>query len=193
MRRIERDNQGIMKAGQDLVVAGFAGLAGTKVIAEARFAQMETWFSGDYLETIINADDILTEENLVFWQKLGATEWEPSGEGGIFKTLWDLSGAYELGIAFMLRCIPLRQETIELCERLELNPYRLYARGCHLLVADNGGQLVRNLARQNIPASVIGTVSSSIAREILSTDGRGFLDRPQMDELKKVVPDYIFI
>ena len=34
MRRIERENTGNLRAGQDLVVAGNPGLAGAAVIAE---------------------------------------------------------------------------------------------------------------------------------------------------------------
>lgn len=35
MRKIERENTGLLQAGQDLVVAGYAGLAGTVKLAEA--------------------------------------------------------------------------------------------------------------------------------------------------------------
>ena len=36
MRKIERENTGLLQAGQDLVVAGYAGLAGTVKLAEAK-------------------------------------------------------------------------------------------------------------------------------------------------------------
>ena len=36
MRKIERENTGLLHAGQDLVVAGYAGLAGTVKLAEAK-------------------------------------------------------------------------------------------------------------------------------------------------------------
>ncbi len=48
-------------------------------------------------------------------------------EGGILTAIWNLTGAYETGVEFYLRQIPMRQETVEVCERLELNPYRLYS------------------------------------------------------------------
>ena len=45
MRRIERENTGLLHAGQDLVVAGYAGLAGTVKLAEAEKEKLSRWFS----------------------------------------------------------------------------------------------------------------------------------------------------
>ena len=189
MRKIERENTGLLQAGQDLVVAGYAGLAGTVKLAEAAKEELSRWFSDEYMEEIADAaplDPVSPE----FWHSCGAAEWEPAGEGGILTAIWNLTGAYETGVEFYLRQIPMRQETVEVCERLELNPYRLYSQGCVLLTADNGGQLVRALAAKNIPAQVIGRVNKGIAREMIVQEGRGFLERPQPDEITKVIPGF---
>ncbi len=193
MHKVERENTGTMRPGQDLVVAGFAGLAGTVLLTRMQRKRLESWFSDEYLELILSHEKVAWSGNLEYWKTFGATECEPAGEGGILTALWNLSGAYETGIEFSLRQIPVKQETIEVCERLELNPYRLYSKGCCLLVADNGGQMVKALAGEGIFAQVIGKVNRGIAREILSAEGHGYLDRPQLDEMKKVVPDYVFI
>ena len=189
MRKIERENTGLLQAGQDLVVAGYAGLAGTVKLAEAAKEELSRWFSDEYMEEIADAAP-LCPESPEFWRFCGAAEWEPAGEGGILTAIWNLTGAYETGVEFYLRQIPMRQETVEVCERLELNPYRLYSRGCVLLTADNGGQLVRILAEKHIPAQVIGRVNKGIAREMIVQEGRGFLERPQPDEITKVIPDF---
>ncbi len=52
MRRIERENTGLLHAGQDLVVAGYAGLAGTVKLAEAEKEKLSRWFSNEYMEEI---------------------------------------------------------------------------------------------------------------------------------------------
>ena len=188
MRKIERENTGLMRAGQDLAVAGYAGLAGTLALAEARSQELSLFFSGEYMEKIAGCRTLILEKrDAAFWRGLGASEWEPAGEGGILTAIWNLSGAYETGVEFSLRQIPLRQETVEVCERLELNPYRLYSEGCYLLAADNGGQLVEKLAGEGIFAQVIGRVKDGIAREMIVQDGRGFLERPQPDEMWKVL------
>ncbi len=190
MRRIERENTGFMKPGHDLVVAGYAGLAGTRIIAERRYDQLRTWFSEDYLWQILSGKRGQEVSGACDWKSWGATEWEPAGEGGIFTAIWNLSGAYGTGVEFVLRQIPVRQETIEVCERFELNPYRLYSAGCYLLASENGGQMVRVLEGQGVPAVVIGKVNQGIARQILGSDSLGYLERPQPDELKKVIPDF---
>lgn len=189
MRKIERENTGLLQAGQDLVVAGYAGLAGTVKLAEAAKEGLSRWFSDEYMEEIADAAP-LCPVSPEFWRSCGAAEWEPAGEGGILTAIWNLTGAYETGVEFYLRQIPMRQETVEICERLELNPYRLYSWGCVLLTADNGGQLVRILAEKHIPAQVIGRVNKGIAREMIVQEGRGFLERPQPDEITKVIPDF---
>ena len=209
MRRIERENTGLLHPGQDLVVAGYAGLAGTLKLVETKKEELSHWFSGEYMDEIAECSQYLvpvtaesaqetaglaevaaqlagtsavqkqdlepeTAYDGTFWKSLGATEWEPAGEGGILTAIWNLTGAYETGVEFYLRQIPIRQETVEVCERLELNPYRLYSQGCILLTAENGGQLVRALAEKNIPAQVIGRVIHK--RDACE---RGFVQRDQ--------------
>ena len=190
MRKIERENTGLLHAGQDLVVAGYAGLAGTVKLAEAKEEELSRWFSNEYMEEIAGCSRYLLREEKGFWSDCGAAEWEPAGKGGILTAIWNLTGAYETGVEFYLRQIPIRQETVEVCEQLELNPYRLYSQGCVLLTADNGGQLVCALAAKNIPAQVIGRVNKGIAREMIVQEGRGFLERPQPDEITKVIPGF---
>lgn len=196
MRRIERENTGRLKPGQDLVVAGYAGLAGTIELVKAESEWLRQWFSVEYLDHILSLERFLICRDSRFWtrlmtEELGLTEWEPSGMGGILTSVWNLSGAYETGVEFSLRKIPIRQETIEICERLDCNPYRLFSRGCCLLAAVSGSQLVDVLAAEEIPAAVIGRVKSGIVREIVGGEGRGFLERPQPDELLKRIPGFL--
>ncbi len=120
------------------------------------------------------------------WEALGATEWEEAGEGGIYTALWNLSGAYGTGFSVDLRKVPVKQGTIEVCERFGLNPYRLLSDGCVVLVSDNGGGLVRCLEAEGTAAAVVGEVRAGIAREITYGDVRGFMERPREDELRRL-------
>ncbi len=202
MRKIERENSGCMKPGQDLVVAGYAGFAGTAEIVRQRYTELTAWFSEGYLNRILVRDRNMCDSEWKDrdWKKYGATEVEPAGEGGIFAALWNLSGAYMTGIEFELRRIPVRQETIEICERYDLNPYRLDCgseqcaeragcriEGCVLLVADNGGHLVRALKEDGIHAAVIGVVTDGIKRIIDNGEGKAYLTRPTEDEIYKIL------
>ncbi len=190
MRRIMRENTGLMEAGQDLVAAGFAGCQGSAVIAQEKREELLRRLSTEYVEQAASAFSGNLPGDFRYWRRMGASEFEPAGEGGILTALWNLSGAYSLGIEFSLRKIPLRQDTVEICELYGLNPYRLLSGGCAVLTSSNGGRLAENLAAAGIPAAVIGRVKRGIAREILTSEGTGYLERPQEDELKKVLPLY---
>ena len=180
-----------MKTGQDLVAAGYAGLAGSRMIVAARKSQLESRYSADYLnqlERFTDPAEILLPPG--DWTSLGATAWEASGHGGILAAVWNLSGRYRLGVDFSLRQIPLLQGTIEVCEQFGLNPYRLYSSGCWLLTCDNGGRTVQTLSEQKIAAAVIGTVIKGIARMVRVGGEQGYLNRPQPDELQQVIPNW---
>lgn len=187
MRLIERESKGSFRPGQDLVMAGYAGREGARRIAAARQKQLCSWFSRDYIEQIQKKDDFDISDALVSLQDYGASEWEIVGEGGIFTALWNLSGAYMTGFEVDLYKIPVRQETIEVCERYDLNPYRLLTSNCVLAAADHGGHLAEDLFRRGIPASVIGRVNPGIKREIYYGQIRGFLERSRRDEIYQVL------
>lgn len=195
MRKIERENTGLLHPGQDLVIAGYAGLAGTCRIVREKKQELRRWFSEDYLEQTLALERLCSGLDISFetYKKHGAAECEEAGDGGIFTAIWNLSGAYETGMEIILRRIPIRQETIEICERYELNPYRLYSKGCYLLAAANGGRLVRQLEEQGIAAKTVGQVNPGIAREIINEQSRGYLERPQPDELWKILTSKDFI
>ena len=186
IHKIERDNTGLMAPGQDLVVAGWPGAAGTVLAVKAARRELEAWVSGSYLDEIVSGRFKVCLPGREHWQELGITDAEPMGEGGVLVTIWNLSGAYGLGVEFVLRDIPLRQETIEICERLDLNPYRFYAAGSYLMASPNGGQLVKNLARMEIPAAVVGRVTGGNARAVIHGETIAYLERPRRDELKNL-------
>ncbi|MBS6644685.1 MAG: AIR synthase [Clostridiaceae bacterium] len=181
-----RERLGSMNPGQDLVVTGYIGEAGTARIISEKRQELLGRFSPGFLDQS-QENRNMTGGNLEQWEQFGATECETVGEGGIMAALWNLSGAYEVGIEFWLRQIPVRQKTIEICEFYDLNPYRLLSDGCVILVCDNGYHTMTRLKDAGIPAQVIGTVNRGLKREIYNGEGRGFLDRPQRDELYKVL------
>lgn len=189
MRRVIRENTGRMQPGQDLIIAGPIGQVGTTLIVREKKTELLTWFAEEYLDQILNENEIVLDENSELWKKFSTTECEPVQEGGVLAALWNLSGAYGMGIEFTLRRIPIKQSVIEICERYELNPYRLLSGNCLLLASDHGAQLVRDLEREGIDVAVIGKVTRGIKRIIDHGGSIGYLDRPSPDEVYKMIPD----
>lgn len=176
-----------MKPGQDLVVAGFAGLEGTRQIARVREKELCQWFSTGYVRQMQTCREVVLDQNPEHWKGLGATEWEMAGEGGIYTALWNLSGAYMTGFQIHLYQIPVKQGTIEVCERFDLDPYRLYCENCMVFVTDNGGHMVEALEREGISSAWIGVAKQGMAREIYYGQVHRFMDRPREDELYKIL------
>lgn len=54
-------------------------------------------------------------------------------EGGIFGALWEMAEASGVGLDIDLKKIPIRQETIEICEVYDINPYLLISSGAMLI------------------------------------------------------------
>ena len=184
---IQREPRGTMTPGQDLVAAGWAGREGARRISFFREKELLSRFSGDYIELMRRREETPVDSSCIPWREYGATEWEEVSEGGIFTALWNLSGAYKTGFEVDLHRILVRQETIEVCETYDLNPYRLYSKECVLAAADNGLHLVQRLKAAGIEAAVIGVIKPGIKREIFYGDVRGFLERPREDEIHHIM------
>ena len=108
-------------------------------------------------------------------------------EGGIFGALWELAESSGVGLEIDWKRIPVRQETIEICEFFEINPYELISSGSLLMVTDDGFGLVRELEAIRIPAAVIGKVREGNDRVVISGEERRFLGPPKADELYRVI------
>ena len=83
-----------------------------------------------------------------------------------------------------LRKLPIRQETIEICEILEVNPYELYGAGALLMVTNHAGRLLRELEKEGIPAAVIGKIKKDISKVILNGEEKRYLERPCKEALE---------
>jgi hydrogenase expression/formation protein HypE len=192
IRPPKRECSGRMEPGEDLVVAGYMGQKGTRELIRVFEKELSQWFSKRFLQEAVTEVQPDIASHLQKLMELGATETEPAGEGGIFKAIWDLSGAYRIGLTFFPRKIPVRQSTIEICERCGCNPYRLFCENCLVLAAENGGQIVEACADLGIPAAVIGHVEKGSVRKIRHGEETGYLERPGEDELYRVTKAGIF-
>lgn len=187
-----KEQEGIMRPGQDLIMAGWAGLKGARLMAEEAADLVGSRFCPAFLEGLgAGKDSPDGEESQVLdWAKeamgTAITAYSRVGEGGVLAALWNLSGSCRAGISFDLRLIPVRQATVEICELFGLNPYRLLTGGAFVAAADNGAAAVREMAAQGISGAVIGQVIEGDARRVShGGEEAGFLERPQPDEIER--------
>ena len=119
-------------------------------------------------------------------REAGATALYAMREGGFLSGLWKMAEASSVGLEAEFTRIPIRQETIEICEVLDLNPYKLLSDGAILVGIPAGEALVQELRRKGLMASVIGQTNDGNDR-LLYYNGNGrYLERPAKDEIYKV-------
>jgi hydrogenase expression/formation protein HypE len=187
---------GSMTVGQDIIMAGYTGYAGTRIAAKTGEARLSGRFLPDFLQELSRPEGYDVKawlETALAKKHCPVTSYEYAGEGGILAALWNLSGIFNAGIEVDLRLFPIRQVTVEVCELFELNPYRLYCQNCAVFTAFGGSMLVKELRAQGIPAAMIGSVVSGDTRHIShGAESAGFLERPQPDEIYKIDPEAVF-
>ncbi len=175
------------KAGDDVVVTKWIGLEGTSIIAKEREMVLGKRFSPGFLETAKGfADMISVVEDAKIATKIGVSAMHDVTEGGIFGALWEIAEGSKKGLEINLLDIPVRQETIEICEEFSINPYGLISSGSMLITTPNGTDVVRALLKAGINAAVIGKVTEGNDRILLNGDEKRFLEPPKSDELYKI-------
>ncbi len=175
------------RAGMDILVTKWIGIEGTSIIAKEQEERLRERFSVPFIESAKGLDcflSVLPEAEIAV--RCGVCAMHDVTEGGIFGALWEMAEASGVGLEIDVKKIPIRQETVEICEFFGINPYQLISSGCMLMAAENGMTLQRELEKAGICASVIGKATEGNDRVLLNEDERRFLEPPKTDELYKV-------
>lgn len=178
------------KAGMEVVMSKWIGLQGTARLARTREEELKKRLplrlikeAGAYSQY----QSVIPEARIAMSAQAAALH-DVSG-GGIFRALWELAESAGTGIRIALKKIPVKQETIEICEVFGLNPYELLSGGALLMVTDHGENLVRALKDEGINAEVIGELTEDNDKVIVTRTDDGteirYLDKPKTDEIDK--------
>ena len=176
------------RAGMDIVVSKLVGIEGTMIFAKEKEYELKEHFTADFVDTAIGFDRYLSvvPEAAVATQSSVAAMHDVT-EGGLFGALWEMAEASGVGLEIDLKKIPIRQETVEICEYFDVNPYGLISSGMMLMASADGNALVLALQEAGIPATVIGKATEGNDRVIIRDEERRFLEPPKTDELYKVL------
>ncbi len=173
--------------GDDVVLTKWIGLEGTSIIAREKEDILREHFPNSFIETAKGFSEYLSVvEDARLAVSVGVSAMHDVTEGGIFGALWEIAEGSKTGLEIDLDSIPVRQETIEICEEFSINPYCLISSGSMLITAPNGADIVRCLAKEGINAAVIGKVTEGNDRLVMTKDGKRFLEPPGADELYKI-------
>ena len=180
------------KPGQDIVISKWIGLEGTAILASRKGEEMLTRYPAYLIEEARGFDQYLSIiPEAATAMKSGVCVMHDASEGGIMAALWELADSSGVGLSIELKKLPIRQETVEVCEFCNVNPYELLSGGCLVMTTEDGNGLVEALNREGIPAVVVGKITDSNDRIILNDEEKRYLDKPKMDEIHRFYPETI--
>lgn len=175
------------KAGMDFVITKWIGLEGTSIIAKEQEERLKEKLPVSLIRDAKNFDQLLSvQAEAAVAVEHGVKAIHDITEGGVFGALWEMSEASGVGCEIDLKKIPIKQETVEICEQFGLNPYKLISSGSMLMATEDGVGLVQALQQQGIHAVIVGKATDSNDRVILNDGERRFLEPPKVDELYNV-------
>ncbi len=177
------EERALLHPGQDLIMTREIALAGTAALARKYEKELCRRFPQAFVARAKGFDRFMSvreEAQAVF--RVASFPVHCVAQGGIFQALWEMAECAQVGIEAELKKIPVRQESIELCEYFDINPYAFYSAGALLIGTDRTEELLTALSEAGVPAAVIGRVTDSRDRVVLNGENRRFLERPGGDE-----------
>lgn len=184
----DRVSRGLPAAGQAVVMTKWMGLEGTAVLAQEKEAELLERYPFSITTAAKGFEKylpILPEAATAL--KSGATAMHDMRNGGVFGGLYELAGRLGVGLSIDLKKIPVKQETIEICEFFDLNPYGLLSGGSLLIVTEDGDGMVKALQEAGIPAAVIGRTTDNNDKVLHNGEEIRFLEPARPDEIGKVI------
>ena len=179
-------------------MTSFAGLEGSAILGFEKEKELSRQFSASLVQTAKEAADHLSVRSAaeILWRLSGESGFCKNGirmvnlsEGGFYAGLWKLAEKTHCGVDVDLKKVPILQETIEIANFFDIDPYWMESAGSLLaaIPAGKAEEVLTRLAESSIPAAVIGTLNDSNQKIIRNGDEMRFLDRPQADSLRKIL------
>ncbi len=175
------------KTNLDIVMTKWIGLEGTAMIAREKEGELLTRYPNLLVKTAQSFDKYLSLiPEAATAGRSGVYTMHDVRNGGVFGALYELAKRMGVGLSIDLKKIPVKQETIEVCEFFDLNPYELLSGGSLLVATKDGESLVEKLAEENINATVIGKTTSGNDKLVVNDDETRFLEPAKTDEIFKI-------
>ena len=106
----------------------------------------------------------------------------PSGEAGVYDTLWQIGETFRSGMIVDALSLPIRTETVEVCELLELDPFAVPSKGMVFIVTDQPNHILDILRLAGKDAVIAGYLTEKKARIVTVGERQRYLARPAAKE-----------
>lgn len=171
----------------DILIAGYVAGLGSAVMADLKKNELKKVFSEPFIKDALAFKEHLSIKEIAeIAFSEGAGYVFPFAEGGIFSGLWEMAEKLKSGMSIDIRKIPIRQETVELSEVIQINPYLIDSTGAVMIVTDNGNELLRTLTVSGINAALVGTLKPGNDRILQNGEEVRYIDRPKEDEIYRL-------
>lgn len=175
---------------RQIVMTKWAGMEGSCILAQER-EDLQKVFPETLLHRMRSLGGLLSvKKEAVICAEEGAHHLTDLSESGFYAALWRLSKKAQRGLRVDLKSVPVLQETIEIANYFDIDPYRMRSAGSLLAVTDDAERLTARLAESGIYAVRIGELSPDPKdHDKILTNGEEirYLDLPQPDELLKIM------
>lgn len=183
----------------DIVMTGFAGLRGSVDLAKEKYDLLQSRFPTPFLEGAKDQQRLLRQipeaapagksddGSAYFFVEKSIVGMYLLSKGGVFAGLWNMGKIAGVGLKVYLKSIPIKQETVEICNFFDVDPYRMQSEGSCLLLAENGGRLKNCLREKGIFSEVIGITTGNHDRIVINGEEKRYLEKRYEDALDLVV------
>ena len=174
----------MVRPGQDIVVTKWIGLEASAILARERAEYLRGRIPDEMIREAASFIKYLSVvPDAAEARKNGAVFMHDITEGGILGALWEAAEAGQTGIEADLEAVPVRDETRRICEAFAVDPMQIMSSGSLLVIAEDGGKIVRALQKKGIPAAVIGRTTEKKDRVLRCADTVHTLTSPKPDAL----------
>ena len=160
----------------DILVSGCIALKGAQALALQHKDELVRRYGEAYIDKAIARKD--TEIGIP--ADKGIRLIRQIAEGGINAALWQSAKELGCGLRVSLYDIPVYQDTIEICNTLDADPYTMDSDGQYIIYAENGLSTVEELKAAGFKdAALIGHTTQDKKRLIIYGGVERFLTPPE--------------
>lgn len=181
---IMKDNVNVESNQLQIVMTKAIGIEGTAIISADREDILRERFHGTFCDECIRFKEYVSiEKEALVAEANGAVYMHDVSGTGVYGAIWETASAFGCGAEIELRKIPVWQETIEVTELFDINPYKMASQGSLLIVVEDGDKMVAALEQEGIPAAVIGRLIEGNDKILVNQDETRYLEPPRGDDI----------
>lgn len=172
-----------IKPNMDVVMVGSIAVGSTAVLSRVYQKKLLEKYSAKFVNDCLAIEqmmDIRQYMDIVIPQ---SKYLHAVTDTGVFGAIWEIASMSNIGIEVDIKKIPVWQETVEIAEFFDANPYLMDGTGALLVVCEHGEELAKSLTDNGFFADVIGKTTDSKDRVVINGDEKRYLEPPRGDEL----------